>query len=270
MVWLTYITPRGEDMAEAGDVRQFIADLALPERPHAGGVTAQGGEIAAPVFVDQAKQAVVVGSDVVSFVQGVGAELRDAVTNSLLLAQLAASKKTPDSERVLDWYDAYFDTLRRIGWLVGDSGFSKMEESTAGFEVHEKIMLVAAALLGPATAALAVVQATLDGLKAVGSDNGWITIFDRETLHASAGRFQMAVVEPEAGGEVIVKLMAFAIEAQRTVTQVLFFKIKKSRATLKKSDATVSMAAEGLLDTAPDVRRKVREFQRSFIAEVEI
>lgn len=258
-------------MRTTEEAKAFIGQVELPPRELAVRAIAQDGEAPVPVFSNSESQSVVVGSDVVSFVGGVEADLRSAVANSLLLAQLAARKKVPDGERIFDWYDAYFDTLQGMGWGLAAGGFSKVEESAQGFEVHEKIMLVAASLLGPgATVALAVVQATVDALKAAGADNGWITIFDRETLHASAARFQMAIVQPAEGVEVVLKLMAFGIEAKKTVTQVLLFRIKKSQAMLRKNEATLGMARDTLLDVAEDIRVRVRDFQRAFIASVEI
>src|SRR5262245_33835910 len=63
-------------------------------------------------------QAAVVGSGIVSFVQGVTAKRRRAIVDSSLLAQLVAKKKIADASRVAEWYDVYFDVLTNIGWVV--------------------------------------------------------------------------------------------------------------------------------------------------------
>src|SRR5262245_27665318 len=70
---------------------------------------------------DTAKnQAAVVGSDILSFVQGVTPERREAILNSSMLAQLVAKKKITDSTKLFAWYDSYFDTLSNIGWVIQD------------------------------------------------------------------------------------------------------------------------------------------------------
>lgn len=255
--------------SELSTARDFVRQLELPDRPTE--VVAMSAEDAAGQVFEEAKdQAKLVGSEVMSFMSGVEADLRAAIADSALLAQLAAGKKVPNGEDVFGWYDSYFDILRNLGWLVQDSGFSEVSESGSGFEVHEKIMLLAAVLLGPAPAALAIVKATLDGLKAMQPDSELITIFNRETLHAEAARFQVSVVQPATGGDAVVSMIAFGISADKQVTQVLFFKIKKSRATLRSNSAKLSIGREALLDLAPDIGRRVRAFQRSFIAEIEI
>jgi hypothetical protein len=254
------------DIAHA---RNYIAALDLPDRP--SDAVAMGAEnTAAQVFVDTKVQAKVVGSEVVSFMTGVDADLRAAIADSALLAQLAATKKVADGKDVFGWYNAYFAVLRTLGWIVADSGFSEVTESGSAFEVHEQIMGLAAVLLGPAPAALAVVKATLDGLKAMKADSPWITIFDRETLHAEAARFQISVVQPDLAGDAVVNMIAFGITADKRVTQVLFFKIKKSKATLQSNSAKLSIGREALIDLAPDIRHRVRVFQRAFIGELEI
>ena len=253
---------------ELSATRDFINQIDLPDRP-TGVVTMGADDSAALLFEDAKDQAKVVGSEVMSFMSGVEADLRAALADSALLAQLAASKKVSDGQDVFGWYENYFDVLRNLGWLVHDTGFSEVSESGSGFEVHEKIMGLAAVLLGPAPAALAIVKATLDGLKAMTPDSKLITIFDRETLHAEAARFQVSVVQPAVGGDVVVSMIAFGISADKQVTQVLFFKIKKSRATLRSNSTELSIARDALLDLAPDIRRRVRAFQKAFVAELE-
>jgi hypothetical protein len=63
---------------------------------------------AAPTIVDLAleaakNQTTLVGSDIVSFVQGVTAERREAIINSSMLAQLVVNKKVADSIKMFAW-----------------------------------------------------------------------------------------------------------------------------------------------------------------------
>lgn len=242
--------------------RAFVAAATLPGRP--AGVAEQDSTA---VFFESTKpQTVVVGSDVMAFVAGVEGEVRSALSDSALLAQLVANQKNPDKEDVLGWFEDYFEVLQSIGWTVQDNGFVEYAESGEGFEVHEKILEFATAALGPAPAALAVVTATLNALKDVGSNAGWITIFNRETQHSKAGRFQISVAEPDARGGVLVTMLAFALKAEKTVTQVLFFKVKKTEATFRKNEGKASINMEALKDLREPIRKKVREFQLGYVA----
>src|SRR5689334_6372013 len=81
---------------------------------------------AAALAFDTAKtQAALVGSDIVSFVQGVTPERREAIVNSSMLAQLVAKKKIADPTQLFAWYDSYFDTLSNIGWVIQDKSFAE-------------------------------------------------------------------------------------------------------------------------------------------------
>ena len=249
--------------------RQFIEAAELPPRPR--DVASLDAATTGQSIFDSAKtQATVVGADVFSFVTGVGDTIRAAISDSALLAQLVASKKVPDGTDIYAWYNAYFDVLRNVGWVVQDNGFAEYSESGDGFEVHEQIIAVATALLGPATAALAVIKTTLDALKAMKSNTGWLTIFERETQHAEAARFQISLVQAGAAGEVMINMIAFGIKADKAITQVLFFKVKKTRASLRQNSAKLSINSAALGDLGSDIRKKVRDYQTKYIADLEI
>lgn len=197
--------------------------------------------------LDTAKdQAAVVGSDVISFVSGVTADRRAAIIDSSLLAQLVAKQKIGDPSRVYDWYDAYFDVLTNIGWVVQDRGFAEYHEQHANFDAHQAILAVATAVMGAAPAALALVKATLDALKSMDAGSPWITVFNRESQAARTARFQISLAEQDPDGQFFVTLMAFGLEARSTITQVLFFRCRASEATLRHYSGRVTINTDVL------------------------
>ena len=216
------------------------------------------------------KQITVVGSEVVSFVEGISAQRRQDITNATLLAQLAANKKVTDREDILAWYDSYFDVLTNVGWVLQDRGFSEYTEKADGLETHEAILKVAAVLLGGTPIALAVVTQTLEAMKSMDKDNPWITIFNRESRTAKAARFQISLTEQAGDGQFMVTTMAFALNAKLTVTQVLFFKIHKNEATLKHFSGKVTINEEVLSSVRDVVKAKLVGRTRDFIAVVDI
>ncbi|VWX54514.1 hypothetical protein [Novosphingobium sp. 9U] len=239
--------------------RQIISEIVLPEPL----VEAQGDE--ASPFTAGTDQAAVIGQDVFAFLAGTDVELRDAIADSALLAQLVADSRVPDPDDIVGWYAAYFTMLKTLGWLVQDGGWSEVSEAGDGFEVHEKIAAIAAVLLGPAVTALAAITATLDALKAASDDSPWITLFNKRSIKGRSARFQIGVVDPQDGGAPLVSLIAFALEAKTVVTQVLLFKVTKNRAKLRTNSSKVSLDLAALHDLAPDVRAKLRGWQRAYI-----
>ena len=219
------------------DPRSFVRSAVIPPPPAAsrGGAAAAAAEqpAVATLLKTGKDQAAVVGSDIIAFVTGVTAERREAIINSALLAQLVANNEVKDRTRVYEWYDAYFRVLANIGWAIQQVSWAEYTEKEGGFQAHEAILKVAATLLGPATTALALVTTTVNALKEMDKDNPWITLFNRESQEAHTAHFQVSLAEQAPDGQFLVTTMAFGLQAKSSVTQVLFFKIKKGQATLK-------------------------------------
>lgn len=252
------------------DARRFVKQAELPRpraRPAARpGVVQPDTDAGVRAILDTAKdQAAVVGSEVVAFVSGVTAERREAIINSSLLAQLVATKKIEDRSRVYEWYDAYFAVLANIGWVIQETSFAEYREDRDDFEAHEAILKVATALLGPATTALALVTTTVEALKSMNADSPWITIFSRESQTARTARFQVSLAEQAADGQFLVSLMAFGLEARSRVTQVLFFKVRKSDANLKHYSGKVTINTRVLDDVRDELQTKLAAHAASYV-----
>src|SRR5476649_486751 len=94
-------------------VTSYVSDLPLPVPLESMGEA----ESLAPTFI-QEPQAVSVGSQLTEFTANVPPDVRAAVSDSMLLAQLAANKaaSTDNSAGVFAWYDKYREVLEGIGW----------------------------------------------------------------------------------------------------------------------------------------------------------
>lgn len=239
--------------ATVSSARQFVASAALP------GVSRDAVAVEPMQFVfDTAKnQAAVVGSEIVSFVSGVTPERRESIVNSSLLAQLVAKHDVRDPDKVLDWYKSYFNVLSNIGWVIQESGFSEYKESSENFDAHKAIISVASVLLGPSPTALAIVTSTLSALQSMDESSPWITIFSRETQAARAAKFQISLAEQDAAGQFYVNSMAFMLEAESRITQVLFFKAKKNEVKLTHVSGKVTINTTVLDGIKDDIKAKL-------------
>lgn len=244
------------------DARSYVRQAQLPPVP-AAAAQPRGEET--PLESGK-KQAAVVGSDVVAFVEGVTAEHREAIANSALLAQLVATTKVPDRKQVYDWYKEYFKVLENIGWTTQEVGFAEYTEKANGLEAHEAILQVAATLLGAAPTALALVTTTINALKEVNEGSSWLTIFSRNAEHAETAHFQVTLVDREPAGPFLVKVMAFGLKAKTVVTRVLFFTIRKDEANLKHYAGTVTINAGVLDELRGDLEAKLKGHAKSYIA----
>ena len=240
----------------------YVSELELPS------LRLEGLEGTAPSsdYLSAAKdQAVIVGSEITSFVKGVTPEQRQDIINSTLLAQLVAKKRVPDATDIYRWYDQYFDVLSNIGWLIQDRQFATYSESSDGFEAHQAIIDVAKTLLGPNLAALAVVQSALASLKSMSENSPWITLFNRESKVAKTARFQVSVAERAQDGQFLVSLLAFGLEAQSELTQVLFFRFMTNDARLKHYSGKVTIDSDVLAGVRQAIKEKVVSFAGGYV-----
>jgi hypothetical protein len=135
-------------------------------------------------------------------------------------------------------------------------------------EVHQKIIEVLTVALGPSPAALSLITSAIDVLKAMTPGTSWLTIFSRESQHARIARFQVGLVEPAEDADLLVSMLACLIEAKASVTQVLVFKFRDSRASFRANSAKASMDGAALHDLLPDIRAKVRAYQADYVSSI--
>jgi hypothetical protein len=245
------------------NARRFVADAVIPT-PR--GRRAAVSDTVAVSFTTAKDQAIVVGSEVISFVSGVTAERREAIVNSSLLAQLVANTKVTDPVNIDEWYQAYFTVLMNVGWVVQETNLVEHRETAANFEAHKAILAVATTLFGPASTALALVTTTINALHSIDENTPWITIFNRESQAAQTARFQVGLATQEADGGFLVSLMAFGLKARTSVTQVLFFKARASEATLRHRSSHITINTTVLDAISDTLKRKLVEHANRFVS----
>lgn len=248
------------------NARNFVQQAKLPEAVRRR--DARLKEAITTSFETAKSEAAVVGSDAISFVRGVTAERREAIVNSSLLAQLMANAKTKDAYELYAWYDAYFDVLTNIGWVVQQKDFAEYHHSSQNFEAHEAVLAVATTLLGNAPTALALVKTTLDALHSMDADKPWITIFNRECQQAKTAHFQITLAEQDEDGQFFVTLMAFGLEAKSSITQVLFFRVEEQEATLRHSSGKVTINTTVLDALRPVLKAKLVEHSLEYVRKL--
>lgn len=244
--------------------QEFVSTVDLPDPPPMSARAAKD-----ILDYDAAKQqALVVGSDVIAFVKGITPEQRTDLVNASLLAQLVAKKKVanPDTlATVKEWYSEYFDALSQIGFLIQDKGFAEYREASESFEAHEAILELAATLLAGTPGALALVKTTLESLQKMSANSPWIMLFNRESRSANTARFQMSLVSEDEQGRLLVTLIAFGLEAQTTLTQVLFFKFHTNDVKLHHHSGQVTINTPLLAAVREQIANKLAAYANDYI-----
>ena len=248
---------------KSDDLKSYIRSLEVPEAPPSDVLSADD------VLEAGKTEATVVGSEVISFTDEVALDVRQAIIDSALLAQLVAKKRVLDDSLIYEWFDEYFDVLRNLGWVVQDSGFTEYVATSDDFEAHKAVIDLATDLLGLANPALILVKKALTTLRDAQDDEPFFTIWTRETRKAHSGRFQVSLVDSDATGH-FVTLLAFGMHASSQLTQVLLVKVRRNDVRIKNKSAKVSINSELLKSNHPEIREKILAHQRSYIIDLDI
>jgi hypothetical protein len=255
--------------ASPDQASEFVTKADLPVAR--GGDTPETPNLKPPAFDPAKDEAVVVGSGMVSFKTGLPQNQREAVANSLLLAQLVLKKQGISPDDAQTWFHEYASVLANLGWLVETSEMTQYVSNEDGLDVHEAIIAVATVLLGPAApAALPLIAATLKALRSMDTSTPWITLFNRESRHAQTASFQLALAEPSDDGKVSVSMMAFALSTNSQITQVLFFKVNSNDATLKRVSTVAEVNVSAIEAVQDTLRQKVSQFTSNYLSELPI
>lgn len=254
-------------MSNVAAARTLIAETDLSAgMGHAFGADApDGGGL--PAFDPAKPQALVIGSDVVSFTLGVDADFRQAIADSALFAQLVALNKVGTNDDPMAFFDAYLTTLAGLGWVIQMRETAAVDFKGNNFDLHEALTGVISSFLAPIAGAAAAVLAVLKGLKQMNQDSPFIVLFNKRSHKARIGRFQFTYVHPDPEHGLAAEIAAFALKAEVDITQILFFRLTKKRDELRRSLGTLSIDTEALKQIKPNLAAKVKDFRLRMIAD---
>jgi hypothetical protein len=253
--------------------QNFIDSVAIT--PRAASAAPRRGLAAtvpsAPVELqDKAAQAVVAGAGLILAEEGVTKQVKEDLLTCTLFAQFAASSSVSTAKKSIEWYDAYFEALRNLGCAMSSQDFGEHRESGNTLQVHKAILTVLTALLGPAATALAVAKAVLSGLEEAGSDHGWLTLFNRDSVNASVAKFQVITAQPAKDGQINIALVAFELRARKTLTQVFFVRFAKSSVHLRFSGGSATIFEPALADVRASLQKKLAAVTANFVDSITI
>lgn len=254
------------DSKDFTTVHRFIEELKLPEAPVSLGAGLEAVGVPAPIDANM----LAIGSQLMEFDNAMAADLKAGISNSALLSQLAANKATGQDGDPLGWYDKYAATFGSLGWVQTEKQFVEQDVTDTGVELHEAIIPVVTAMLGPQVAAASAILSVLKGLKDMDKDLPWITVFDRESKRFQSHQFQLSFAALAEGGDPQVSLLCFTLEANKDIVQVLFFKFSDESAILRKRDTTLTMSRQTLASIHGALAQKLAQYISSFIEEVDI
>jgi hypothetical protein len=215
-------------------------------------------------------QGLTIGSQLTEFTSGVTAAIRPSVSNSLLLAQLAADKANPGGKDPKAWFATFNTVLGMVGWVPTVGVSATQEVSDRDAELHKAIIPVLEAVLGPAAAAGSIILTVLKGLQSMNQDSPWLTLFEQKSQMVNVAQFGMNYIDGGGDGGAALNTVYFTLTATRGVTQVLFVKLSEANATISSDQRGKMMSAAAIAAAQSALQTKVGPHIADNIANIDI
>ena len=117
---------------------------------------------------------------------------------------------------------------------------------------------------------VSIVVGVLNGLQNMDKSTPWITLFDRASQHAHGAKFQVSFVDADADGQPEISLLCFGIQADRSITQVLFFKFSAQSAEVKTATGKLGVSMERLTGARDAIAARVKPFIQDYVTNLEL
>jgi hypothetical protein len=247
------------------EIVSYIQNLELPA-PASRGAT---GEELPPAFKSVA-QAVTVGSQMAEFSSKVPQSIRPAISNGLLLGQLAADKSTAGNPDPMAWFSTFNSVMKRIGWQSTVNELNEQTISDQNVALHKAIIPIVTTIFGPGVAASSIIIAVLKGLESMDQDAPWITVFEQRSNKVKAANFGLSYVDSGPGGGATLKTAYFSVRGSQVLTQILFFKFESSDAILKSAQCQMNLSPETITISEGALQLKVGPFIVNNIKNINI
>lgn len=216
---------------------------------------------------EQKPEAFINNKSIVSFVANVNTQNRQDILHSTLLAQLAANKKFPKEEDTLKWFQTYKEVLANVGWVLQGKDFSNFITSSSIFEMNAAIIEIFGSTIGGNM--ITILNKTLDAIRSLGEANNKIIAFEKNTHTISKGSFQIAVAD-ETKDTATLNVGSFILNAEKVITQILFFTSSKDEFELKSSSIQGTLDKDIYSSVREDIVSKLGDSVSRFVARIEI
>jgi hypothetical protein len=246
------------------DVVKFVHSLDL-QNPDSAFPRPKGP--ASDLVVKGEEQSFLSSKSLVSFASEVSEQNRKDILNSTLLAQLAANKKYPDEEQILDWYKEFIKVLGNLGWVVEAADFSTFQAKGSVFELQNVIIDILTTAFGGGY--IVVIKKTLEAIKGLSDANGTITAFEKNTQAVSKGAFQIALAVEE-NETVSLQLGTFLLNSKNEIKHILFFKSTSEQTQLDYCSRKATLASEIYGKARQAIVDKLGDRVTNYVTEIDI
>lgn len=215
--------------------------------------------------VNQPSAATVDGA-AVSFVSGVGGQIKDDILNSVLLAQLAANKVADRFSEIINWYKKYTEVLGKLGWAIQDFNFEDQGSSSVKLDVNAVVVGILGSIV--TSNGIAIVNNVLQSLKE-GSGDGSLT-FNLNSSYKDNANFQIGHITQTDDGLVAMSNAAVEIHSSHHKSGWWLWSVDTSSAEIKAASQTMTFNTDLYDQVREIVRKKLGLATEDYIKDLDI
>lgn len=247
-----------------GNPRNFIADAPIGQTERA----AEAAPAAAPLDLDKLPAGVVSGPALIDFSATPSPSVRAGVSMSVLFASRVATKAMKAGDDEDDWLASYTSSLGNLGFALAGTAMVRSRFKKTGLHVHQAIIPFLTIAFGGAAVG-PVILAALRNLQEKDAGAPWITLFDRQSRRFDAQEMHFAAVG-STDTDTSIRYAIARLHVATAETSLLFFRLSQAEANFESATTTMSANNSLLAVTEPDLRLRLGQLTRSFIASAEI
>lgn len=232
--------------------------------------TRGGAEVApgpAETPVAEVRAAVNAGS-LVSFVEGLDAQSKDDVLDSLQLAQRAANAAADRFADVRSWYPQYLEVLNQVGWVTEQFAFVERDQSEGELRMDQAALAVLTAIATQNQ--LAILKEAVAALGSLAESDGTIRLFAQMSAHEGLGNFQMGAAQRAGNGVVGLAMGAYHFRAVDTTARIVFLKRTTRALRLWTAAQRITLDTATYAENRAEIRRMLGEERKRGIAAIRL
>jgi hypothetical protein len=259
-------------MSSSDELVAYVKDLELAEYPAAVKELVDAGALVQtpPAPSDKGSGSIDKGS-LISFTAGISPQHQSDAQNSVLLAQLNSDKLFDrfDPNQVIAWYKNYTGVLSKIGWPLQEFQFQNYTASGSTFSIDQAIIAIVSSFLsGPE---VAVVEATVNALSNLKSDDPWYKVWDSSTHSANGGNFQMAQCSDGGGtGPLALACSGYAFTTSETTTRFLWVEYHASDTKLQFASQVATLDESVYSQVRDQIIAKLGVMAKAYVDNLDI
>lgn len=243
----------------------FLDKLALADVVEFRDIAPIDASIIAP---DQAKSATVAGGSVVAFTEGLSAQQKNDVLDTLQLAQRAADHDVSRFQQPRKWFEKLIEVLSNSCWIINHSDFTEHDLKEGEYQVAKSaVKILAAIATGPQTAVLTAALTALEGLA---DGDGQITIFEHYGARGAIGSFLITTATVGTNGTVDLAFASYELRMDERKRKFLFFKWRENQVKFWASIQKATFDPACFDNTRNKVRQLLGEKRLDYLSEIKL